>query len=142
VAAGKCGAAQLRVTEMLLADLGREGVFRVVMLHHPPHAAGGDATRGLKDHRAFQAMVARVGAELVIHGHDHVSSVDRLAGPNGIGVPVIGAPSASARQGRYRAGYHVYTIDEGPTGFRLEGEARGLRDDGTIGALDRLELAA
>lgn len=142
IAAGKCGKAQLRVTEMLLADLGREGLFRVVMVHHPPHAAGGDAARGLKDHRAFEAMIARVGAELVIHGHNHVSSIDRLPGPNGARVPVVGAPSASARHGTYRAGYHLYTIEEGPAGFRLDGEARGLRDDGSIGPLLRLDLAA
>lgn len=142
VANGKCGPVQLRAAEALLSDLAREGRFRVVMVHHPPHVGGADPARGLKDSRAFEAMLARVGAELVIYGHNHVSSVAHVAGPNGTTVPIVGAPSASAREGTMRAGYHVYTITPGPTGFRLEGEARGLRDDGSIGLLRPLNLAA
>ena len=39
------------------------------------------------------------GAELVLHGHDHLHMINWLAGPNGTRVPAVGVPSASAALG-------------------------------------------
>jgi hypothetical protein len=57
-------------------------------------------------------------------------------------VPVIGAPSASARAGTetHRAGYHLFTIGQDETGFLLTAELRGLRADGSVGGLGMLSL--
>lgn len=86
-------------------------------------------------------MIGRVGAELVIHGHNHVGSAAFLTGPTGP-VPVIGAPSASAKGGMivHKAGYHLYTIGQDETGFLLSAQLRGLRPDGTIGDLGMISL--
>lgn len=141
VASGKCGPKQLKETERLLIELASEKLFRLVMIHHPPHVGGAPAGRNLVDARAFETMMARAGAELVIHGHNHVGSLAWLMGPHSK-VPVIGAPSASPRGGTivHSAGYYLYTIDENQAGFMLKAELRGLKADGTIGDLGVIEL--
>ncbi len=118
---GDCGAAQLERLEQALADERHRGKFRLVMLHHPP--AGRRARsfrRGLRDHEGFAQVIARAGAELVIHGHEHLDVREELAGPGGARVPVRGIQSGSysvdsnARRARYR----IYTAEGG----RLTGE--------------------
>jgi hypothetical protein len=57
-------------------------------------------------------------------------------------VPVIGAPSASARGGAlvHKAGYHLFTIGQDETGFFLTVQLRGLRSDGTVGDCGMVSL--
>lgn len=143
VASGRMGRRQLQATADLLAELGRDPhCFRFVMIHHPPHVGGAQAGRNLTDAPAFEAMIARVGAELIVHGHNHVGSLAHLSTPRGP-VPVVGAPSASARGGTltHKAGYHLFTIGQDETGFLLTAELRGLKPDGTIGGLGMLSLS-
>ena len=58
-------------------------------------------------------MLARTGAELVMHAHAHVTSVDSIAGPERP-IPVVGVRSASnlGRKTGERAQYHLYRIEE------------------------------
>src|SRR6516162_2669581 len=72
----------------------REGLFRVVMIHHPPTSRAARYLKRLVDGAALRAVLASHGAELVIHGHDHVHSLVYFAGPQRR-VPVLGVPSAS-----------------------------------------------
>ncbi|MCB8821626.1 metallophosphoesterase family protein [Microvirga rosea] len=142
VASGRVGSKQMKAAERILEDLGGDpSCFRIVMIHHPPHRGGAQPGRNLTDAPAFEAMIGRVGAELVLHGHNHVGSLAHLAGPRGP-VPVIGAPSASARAGTltHKAGYHLFTIDRDDTGFLLTAELRGLTPEGTIGGMGMLPL--
>lgn len=95
-AAGKVGRAQLSRLARQLADLGEADAFRVVMIHHPPSEALGRHKRvGLWDAPAVRAVIAEHGAELVLHGHTHMSSMGTIAGP-GSDVPVVGVAAASA----------------------------------------------
>lgn len=140
IASGRLGRRQIEEAEAMLAALAREGLARVVMIHHPPHVRGAPATRNLVDADRFEAMIGRVGAELVIHGHNHVGSVAILRGPAGP-VPVVGAPSASARGGIvvHRAGYHLFSVEEAGAGFAITAELRGLGPTGSFtsqGAVD------
>ncbi|MBY0321206.1 MAG: metallophosphoesterase [Reyranella sp.] len=130
-ATGTLGAAQIDRAEKLLGDLGREGLCRVVLIHHPPLTTESRFKR-LTDAAAFQAMVRRAGCELVLHGHNHRSEVARIAGPEGP-VPVIGVTSASAAAGsKYgRARYHLIRITRDATCWRFDIELRALRADGT-----------
>lgn len=130
-ATGTLGETQIARTERLLDDLGREGLCRVVLIHHPPLTTEKYFKR-LTDAAAFQAMIRRVGCELVLHGHNHRSEVARIAGPSGP-VPVIGVTSASAAPGsKYgRARYHLIRMEREAMGWRLDVELRALRGDGT-----------
>jgi 3',5'-cyclic AMP phosphodiesterase CpdA len=131
VASGRIGRRQVADAEAMLAALASEPVARVVMIHHPPHVGGAPAGRNLVDAERFERMISRVGADLVIHGHNHVGSVAILQGPKGA-VPVVGAPSASARGGIvvHRAGYHLFTVAERAGGFSVSAELRGLGHGG------------
>lgn len=108
-ATGTLGEAQIERAERLLADLGRQGLCRVVMIHHPPLTES--RFKQLTDRAAFEAMIRRTGCELVLHGHNHRSEVGRLAGPAGA-IPVLGVASASAApDSKYgRARYHLIRI--------------------------------
>jgi 3',5'-cyclic AMP phosphodiesterase CpdA len=130
-ATGTLGEAQIAKAEKLLADLGREGLCRVVLIHHPPLTTESRFKR-LTDAAAFQAMVARVGCELVLHGHNHRSEVARIAGPAGP-IPVIGVTSASAApESKYgRARWHLIRIEREAAGWRFDVELRALAKDGT-----------
>ena len=129
IASGKLGHLQRDTCEHMLEQAGRKGLTRVVMLHHPPELAEptGHLARGLSDHVLFRAMIARVGAELIIHGHNHKMFVDHMPGPRKP-VPVVGVPSASAVKGsiRNRAGYHLFTIEGPGPDATITARARGL----------------
>lgn len=130
LATGTLGDAQIAAAEKLLAELGRQGLCRVVLIHHPPLTTEKRFKR-LTDAAAFQAMIRRVGCELVLHGHNHRSEVARIDGPAGP-VPVIGVTSASAASGsKYgRARYHLIHIEREGSGWRLGVDIRALRADG------------
>lgn len=130
LASGKLGGRQLAAAEGLLAQLRAERLCRVIMIHHPPHRGGAAPGRGLTDAQAFERMIARVGAELVLHGHNHVTSLAHLTGPDGA-VPILGAPSASAMAGshNHRAGYHLLRIDADGVRSRIAVTTRGFSQD-------------
>lgn len=130
LATGTLGALQLEKAERLLAELGHQGLCRIVLIHHPPLLDQSRFKR-LTDARAFQAMIGRVGCELVLHGHNHRSEVGRIAGPLGP-VPVLGVTSASAAPGsKYgRARWHLIRIERAGDGWRFAVEVRALAPDG------------
>ncbi|MFN4016122.1 MAG: metallophosphoesterase family protein [Reyranella sp.] len=131
LATGTLGEAQIAAAGKLLADLGREGLCRVVLIHHPPLTTESRFKR-LTDAAAFQAMIRRVGCEIVLHGHNHRSEVARIAGPQGA-VPVVGVTSASAApDSKYgRARYHLIGIERGTAGWRITLDIRALKADRT-----------
>lgn len=130
-AAGRLGPQQLDALERWLACLGGEDVFRCVLLHHPPQDGLMNPRKHLIDAGSFRAIVERVGAELVLHGHGHALSIGEIKGPKG-SVPVIGVPSASAVAGHHWHGarYHVYDIGRGEESWTLRLGARALTPDG------------
>ena len=77
-------------------------------------------------------MLARHGAELLVHGHDHEHALIRLAGPRRP-IPAVGVPSASQapRAEHGAAGYNLYRIDGAGGAWRCEMVSRGLSPDGS-----------
>lgn len=94
-ASGRLGEAQLAALAELLQRSQAQGLARVVMLHHPPADGVVRARKALSDRAAFRAVIARVGAELIVHGHSRDARFDPIRGPAGL-VPVLGVPSISA----------------------------------------------
>jgi 3',5'-cyclic AMP phosphodiesterase CpdA len=129
-AAGRIGSDQLAALARELDALGERGLFRVVLLHHPPLGGDLQPRKRLLDATEFAAVVARHGAELILHGHTHRSGLGRLPTPRGH-APVIGVPSASARahHGRGHARYHLYRVARDADRWRVEVEVRGVRPD-------------
>jgi 3',5'-cyclic AMP phosphodiesterase CpdA len=136
---GRLGQEQTDKAEMLLHYAGKRGLKRVVLIHHPPHVGGAKRGRELKDASQFEAMLAAAGADLVIHGHNHRTSLAWLSGPQSR-VPVVGVAccSMSLRGHGETAGWHLIDIpaDEAPITIAR----RGLGPTGGIGLLDTLVL--
>jgi 3',5'-cyclic AMP phosphodiesterase CpdA len=111
MATGRVGRVQAEALAAVLAELKRENLFRVILIHHPPTEKGGGWYRRLVDSALVREAVAEAGAELVLHGHDHRTKISRIEGPGG-DVPVVGAPAASElpREGRQRGGYLLYRL--------------------------------
>src|SRR5690242_14461529 len=112
MATGRLGADQLMRLADLLDTLGREGAFRVVLIHHPPVSRLKQHFKRLIDAGALRRVIAQHGAELVLHGHAHLHLLRWLDGPNGR-VPVVGVPSASAAEDPHgdAAAYNLYAIE-------------------------------
>lgn len=136
IASGELGAAQLERLEATLAGLADSDLFRIALIHHPPTEGAVVRRRALLDAGALRAVLRRTGVDLILHGHTHRTSIDRVAGPNG-SIPVVGARSSSYVGGKpyKRAQYHVYAIERGGregARFRITLRVRGY-DPGTGG---------
>lgn len=134
IASGRLGAAQLSRLGELLAQTRAEGLARVIFIHHPPHVGGARILRGLDDADAFEAVIAREGAELILHGHNHKPSLARIAGPSGASTPVVGVASASAKPGGHHPGaaYHLFAFEHDDGRLRITMRARGIDSAGEI----------
>jgi 3',5'-cyclic AMP phosphodiesterase CpdA len=111
-ATGRVGVEQLARLDGMLARLGDDGLVRVVLIHHPPVAGVSKPRHDLLDLGAFGEVIARRGAELILHGHEHRCVDSSLAGPTGP-VPVHGVASGtscSSRPGR-QASFSFYEVD-------------------------------
>lgn len=111
LASGYFGHGQARRTVDALRWAGERGLFRVVMIHHPPIRDATSWHKRLIGIRRFTAAVGMGGAELILHGHTHLDTLHWLKTRHGE-VPVVGIPSASQSIGGKRppAGYNLFSI--------------------------------
>lgn len=140
MATGKVGRDQIAKAEILLDRARDEGLIRVVLIHHPPYVGGARRSRELVDAAAFEAMLARKGADLVIHGHNHRFSLAWRPG-QGRDVPIVGVPSASIGPLGHgeMASWHLFRIEGDATAPHITLEQRGFELDGTV--MRRQEIA-
>ncbi len=127
LATGRLGEKQLARLDALLEQTGRDGLFRIVLLHHPPASHTVRWRKSLRDGAALRDVLARRGAELTLHGHAHFSAAAYLDGARGRNL-AIGVPSASAigkHVDRY-ATYHLYRIRRSEDGWKLARRGAGL----------------
>ncbi|HXV37713.1 MAG TPA: metallophosphoesterase [Myxococcota bacterium] len=145
-ASGTLGEPQLERLELMLRDLARTDLCRVVSVHHPVTSGATHSRRWLRDSRSLRAVIARAGAELVLHGHSHRTLISEIEGPTG-SVPVVGVRSASdaGQRAERRAQYHVYEFERNPDAaaarFRISLRIRGYDpDSGRFRAEEQREL--
>jgi 3',5'-cyclic AMP phosphodiesterase CpdA len=133
MATGRLGRQQLaRFAEALAAT---RGLFRVVLIHHPPISPPKRYMRRLIDAADLRGVLAQHGAELLLHGHDHRRALVQLEGPSGTKIPAVGVPSASAlapHGSEDGAGYTIFRIDGEAPAWRCEMIARQRLADGTF----------
>lgn len=118
MATGHISARQLEMLELALRRMHREERFRVVLLHHPPAPDRTFRSQRLVEAEEFMAVIAKEGAELILHGHMHSGSLVYIDGKHGR-VPVVGVPSASNPPGRTHpaAAFNLYRIGGEPGAF-------------------------
>lgn len=126
MATGRIGETQAEALAETLDALGRDDLFRVVLIHHPPVARSTPWHKRLIGAERFRRAVGSAGAELVLHGHNHVTSVAAIPGRDAP-IPVVGATSASLHPhaGRPGGSYLLYRIGRENGGFACELEERG-----------------
>ncbi|HYC17546.1 MAG TPA: metallophosphoesterase [Pseudolabrys sp.] len=141
LATGWLGARQLAELAAVLNRLKTENVFRVLLIHHPPISQTGRHKR-LLDAPVLKRVIAAHGADLLLHGHDHLHMINWLEGPNGTRVPAVGVPSASAAPGSDKdaAAYNVYRIDGARGAWRCELISRDLASTGEVAQQNRFML--
>jgi 3',5'-cyclic AMP phosphodiesterase CpdA len=135
-ASGRLGADQLARLATTLDQLKTDRVFRVVMIHHPPVSKSSWRKR-LVDADELMRVIAAHGAELLIHGHDHLHMLNSLRGPDGTRVP---SASSAPGKGKADAAYNLYRV-EGTAGvWACEMISRGIEPAGDIVELKRVKL--
>ncbi|WP_411905949.1 metallophosphoesterase family protein [Rhizobium mayense] len=131
-ASGFYSSRQARETVNILRAAGDAGLFRVVMIHHPPIRGATSFYKRMIGIRRFAAVISTGGAELVLHGHTHLNTLHWLRGHMGP-VPVVGIASASQGVGglKPRAAYNLFIIAGRPGAWELKAERYSLSDDGS-----------
>lgn len=97
MSSGKFDDAQAERLARILTLLGEGGYFRVVVIHHPPDKESFHPRLGLYGGQAFRRVIAASGAEMVLHGHTHKSTIHSMEGPSG-DIPVVGVAAAGTAQ--------------------------------------------
>lgn len=124
-AIGSVGSAQLARLDRVLERLEEQGLTRIVLIHHPVMPGVALRRHDLVDLEAFGAVIARRGAELILHGHEHRAIEGTIPGPRKP-VPVHGISSATnlslhpGRQASFSV-YHVTGRDIGRVLYHWDG---------------------
>ncbi|HEY5167618.1 MAG TPA: metallophosphoesterase [Pseudolabrys sp.] len=142
LATGWLGTKQLAGLSGVLNEIKNENLFRIVLIHHPPVSEAARHKR-LLDAPILLRVIAAHGADLIIHGHDHVHMINWLKGPNGTRVPAVGVPSASAAPGTSKgaAAYNLYRIEGSAGAWTCELVSRGISPAGEVIEQKRMALA-
>lgn len=127
-ASGYFGPRQARDLADLLQKAGEEGLFRVVMIHHPPIHGATTMHKRMIGIRRFAAALSVGGAELVLHGHTHLNTLHWLDLRNGGRAPVLGVASASQGPGGHKpcAAYNLISVSGAPGEWKVAVERYGL----------------
>ena len=117
--------AQARRLEAILEQT--KGMYRIVMIHHPPFANATPWYKRLIGQERFREAILKQGAELVLHGHTHLDTKTHINSPNGK-VPVICVPAAGNAPGGHKpAGrYNLFSIEKTKTGWSTMLEEYGF----------------
>lgn len=112
---GRVGEAQLARLRDLLSDDRLRDKVRVVAIHHPPAGkAAKNRVRGLRDHEEFARVIADVGCDLILHGHEHRDMTESLAGPDGpVQVRGIASGTYDHDKPHRTARYRIFDIERG-----------------------------
>jgi 3',5'-cyclic AMP phosphodiesterase CpdA len=129
-ATGALGQEQLAALDALLEKTGDKGLLRIVLIHHPPLPGIVNWRKCLTDSKPFAAVLAKRGAELVLHGHAHTPSIAEIQTPSGM-IPVVGAPATSEfnPQAGRSAKYNIYRMSRTGKDWQLTMSVRGYSEE-------------
>ncbi|MFT8597576.1 metallophosphoesterase family protein [Acetobacter orientalis] len=115
----------LEALRPLLRQMGKEGLCRVVLLHHPPVRGLVPRRKGLRQCTQLQQLLREEGAELILHGHSHKASLTFLPETR---IPVLGTPSAShcAQLSSRSAGWNAISIQAAKDTWDITVQRRAL----------------
>jgi 3',5'-cyclic AMP phosphodiesterase CpdA len=144
IAAGHVSDRQMQALKNVLEETGKQGLCRVVMIHHPPVRGAASRAKRLYGIRKFQRAIQEAGAELVLHGHTHLQTLNWISGPDKTRVPVVSVSAAGQMPGGKRpaAGWNEFQIERKETGFSIQMIRRQIANDGiTVNAVEQVKLS-
>lgn len=123
---------QAKATAKILEETRERGLFRVLMIHHPPVHGATSGYKRLFGISRFQKMVREHGAELVLHGHTHLPTIHYIAGPRDTMVPIVGVAAAGQAHGSAKppAHYNLIEIAGKPGTWQAHLTRRGAAEPG------------
>ncbi len=130
MATGSLGDAQLARLDEALA---RADGFRCLLIHHPPLPAMTSRRKRLRDAARLEAVLARRGCELVLHGHVHRNVAALGAG----GTRVYGTASGSSAGDKAPAAYRVFDITSTDQGWQVAMRLMEVAADGAVTPRER-----
>lgn len=142
LATGNFTEEQARRLAKILDRAHKEGLYRVVMIHHPPVRGAAAAHKRLFGISTFQKVIARHGAELVLHGHTHLPTLYWIKGKDGP-VPVVGVAAGGENRGHDKplAQWNLIEIERDGDRFHTWLTRRGLvGQTGQVAQLSHEEL--
>ncbi len=128
----------------LLDKTAKDGLFRVVMIHHPPVRGAVAQHKRLFGIGNFQKTIARHGAELVLHGHSHEPTLYWISGKGRARVPVVGVAAGGQGIGGAHpaAQWNLVEISGAKNGWTVNLTRRGLSGPTMpVGELARIDLS-
>ncbi|CAN7336117.1 metallophosphoesterase [Phyllobacterium sp. LjRoot231] len=130
MATGDIRERQARKLGEILDETGKRGLFRVIMIHHPPVRGAAPSHKRLLGIGLFQRTVRKHGGELVLHGHTHLATRYEIDGPSWK-IPVICVPSASQSFGNHKppAAFNLFSIAKTNIGWSCHMIERGVVDE-------------
>ncbi|HVY21526.1 MAG TPA: metallophosphoesterase [Bauldia sp.] len=128
MATGVMDEAQAQAFGKALDETGREGLCRVVLIHHPPLHSLTTWPRRLIGASLVRREVARYGAELILHGHNHRTTIAKVPGPKG-DVPLVGAAAPSILPDTRHPGgaYNLFDVAGSGGAYKIGMVERGFR---------------
>ena len=111
----------------ILSRAGDEGLCRVILIHHAPVRGASPPHKRLYGIGTFQETVSRHGAELVLHGHTHLPTLNWISG-KGRPIPVVGVAAGGESHGGDKplAQWNLIGVDGAAGNWRLTLTRRGL----------------
>lgn len=111
----------------ILDETAKQGLFRVVMIHHPPVRSAVPQHKRLFGIGRFHTTVRRHGAELVLHGHSHNPSLFWI-GERKKPIPVVGVAATGQGIGGSHAPaqYNLIEISGKPEAWKVKLTRRGV----------------
>jgi 3',5'-cyclic AMP phosphodiesterase CpdA len=124
-ATGRIGRDQLDALSHMLRETGEAGLFRVLLLHHPPVPGSIQWRKRLTDASDLASVISQQGVELVLHGHAHRANLNWLSTPSGR-APAVGVRSASelGDSPERLAEYHIFRVRAHSAGPRVSMSVR------------------
>lgn len=127
----------------LLDKTAKHGLFRIVMIHHPPVRGAVAQHKRLFGIGNFQKTISRHGAELILHGHSHDPTLHWIGGKRHRPVPVVGVAAGGQSVGGSHpaAQWNLLEISGAPENWALRLIRRGLSGPTIpVGELSRIDL--
>lgn len=111
----------------MLDKAAKDGLFRVIMIHHPPVRGAVPQHKRLFGIGQFHTVIHKHGAELVLHGHSHLPTLHWIGDRKQL-VPVVGVAAAGQASGGDKPGaqYNLLDISGEPGAWAVRLTRRGL----------------